>query len=80
MRAAFGGYASLVEKLIAYGADVDMVDKQGNRALDYVREHCRAQLEPILKQEEVKMRDYLSSEVRNVSVLGHSGVGKTSVL
>ena len=26
------------------------------------------------------MRDYLSSEVRNVSVLGHSGVGKTSVL
>ena len=49
MRAAFGGYASLVEKLIAYGADVDMVDKQGNRALDYVREHCRAQLEPILK-------------------------------
>lgn len=26
------------------------------------------------------MRDYLSSEVRNVSVLGHSGAGKTSVL
>ncbi len=26
------------------------------------------------------MRDYLSSEVRNVSVIGHSGAGKTSVL
>ena len=26
------------------------------------------------------MRDYLSSEVRNVTVVGHSGVGKTSVL
>ena len=26
------------------------------------------------------MRDYLSNEVRNVSVVGHSGVGKTSVL
>ena len=26
------------------------------------------------------MRDYLSSEVRNVSVVGHSGVGKTSIL
>ena len=26
------------------------------------------------------MRDYLSSEVRNVSVIGHSGSGKTSVL
>ncbi len=26
------------------------------------------------------MRDYLSSEVRNVTVLGHSGAGKTSVL
>ncbi len=26
------------------------------------------------------MRDYLSSEVRNVSVLGHSGAGKTAVL
>ncbi len=26
------------------------------------------------------MRDYLSSEVRNVSVVGHSGVGKTAVM
>ncbi len=26
------------------------------------------------------MRDYLSSEVRNVAVLGHSGVGKTALL
>lgn len=26
------------------------------------------------------MRDYLSSEVRNVSVLGHSGAGKTAVM
>ncbi len=26
------------------------------------------------------MRDYLSSEVRNVTVLGHTGVGKTAVL
>lgn len=26
------------------------------------------------------MRDYLSSEVRNVAVLGHTGVGKTAVL
>ena len=26
------------------------------------------------------MRDYLSSEVRNVCVIGHSGAGKTSVL
>ena len=26
------------------------------------------------------MKDYLSSEVRNVSVVGHSGAGKTSVL
>ena len=26
------------------------------------------------------MKDYLSSEVRNVSVVGHSGTGKTSVL
>lgn len=26
------------------------------------------------------MRDYKSSEVRNVSVVGHSGAGKTSVL
>ena len=49
MRAAYGGYPSLVEKLLAYGADKDMTDKQGNVALDYVREHCRAQLEPILR-------------------------------
>lgn len=49
MRAAYGGYPSLVEKLLAFGADKDMEDKQGNVALDYVREHCRAQLEPILK-------------------------------
>ncbi len=26
------------------------------------------------------MRDYQSFEVRNVSVIGHSGAGKTSVL
>ena len=26
------------------------------------------------------MRDYLSHEVRNVVVLGHSGVGKTAVM
>ena len=26
------------------------------------------------------MKDYLSSEVRNVVVLGHTGVGKTAVL
>ena len=49
MRAAYGGYPSLVEKLLAYGADKDMTDKQGRVALDYVREHCRAQLEPILR-------------------------------
>ena len=49
MRAAYGGYPSLVEKLLSYGADKDMQDKQGNTALDYVREHCRAQLEPILR-------------------------------
>ena len=49
MRAAYGGYPSLVEKLLSYGADKDMEDKQGNVALDYVREHCRAQLEPILR-------------------------------
>lgn len=48
MRAAYGGYPSLVEKLIVYGADKDMTDKQGHTALDYVREHCRAQLEPLL--------------------------------
>ena len=26
------------------------------------------------------MRDYLSHEVRNVAVLGHSGAGKTAVM
>lgn len=49
MRAAYGGYPSLIEKLLAFGADKDMEDKQGNVALNYVREHCRAQLEPLLK-------------------------------
>lgn len=49
MRAAYGGYASLVEELIAYGADKEMVDKEGNKAIHYVREHCLDQLKPILK-------------------------------
>ena len=49
MRVAYGGYPSLVEKLLAFGADKDMVDKQDRTALDYIRESNRAQLEPILK-------------------------------
>ena len=49
MRAAYGGYPSLIEKLLAYDADKDMLDKQGRTALDYVRESNRAQLEPILR-------------------------------
>ena len=49
MRAAYGGYASLVEELLANGADKDMTDKEGNKAIHYVREHCLAQLKPILK-------------------------------
>ncbi|MEE0775180.1 MAG: ankyrin repeat domain-containing protein, partial [Merdibacter sp.] len=49
MRAAYGGYASLVEELLANGADKDMTDKEGNKAVHYVREHCLAQLKPILK-------------------------------
>ena len=49
MRAAYGGYVSLVEELLAAGADKEMVDKEGNKAIHYVREHCLAQLKPILK-------------------------------
>ncbi len=49
MRAAYGGYASLVEELIAYGADKEMVDKEGNKAIHYVREHCLGSAEADLE-------------------------------
>ena len=49
MRAAYGGYASLVEDLLGHGADKDLVDKEGNKAIHYVRSECLAQLKPILK-------------------------------
>ena len=49
MRAAYGGYVSLVEDLLANGADKDLIDKEGHKAVHYVREDCLAQLKPILK-------------------------------
>ena len=49
MRAAYGGYVGLVEDLLANGADKDLIDKEGHKAIHYVREDCLAQLKPILK-------------------------------
>ena len=49
MRAAYAGYASLVEELLGAGADKEQLDKEGRKAVHYVREDCLAQLKPILK-------------------------------
>ena len=49
MRAAYGGYVDLVSYLLDHGADKEAVDKEGNKAVHYVREHCLAELKPILK-------------------------------
>lgn len=40
MRAAYGGYVDLVSYLLDHGADKEAVDKEGNKAVHYVREHC----------------------------------------
>ena len=49
MRAAYAGYTGLVLQLLDYGADKDMQDEDGRKAIDYVRDACRAELEPLLK-------------------------------
>ena len=49
MRAAYGGYVDLVNYLLEAGADKELEDKDGNKAIHYVREHCLAELKPILK-------------------------------
>ena len=49
MRAAYGGYVDLVNYLLEHGADKELEDKDGNKAIHYVREHCLAELKPILK-------------------------------
>ena len=49
MRAAYGGYTELVNYLLEHGADKEMTDQDGNKAIHYVREHCLAELKPILK-------------------------------
>ena len=49
MRAAYGGYVDLVNYLLNHGADKEAVDNEGNKAIHYVREHCLAELKPILK-------------------------------
>ncbi len=49
MRAAYGGYAGLVEDLIANGADKELIDKEGRKAVHYVRGECLDQLKPLLK-------------------------------
>ncbi len=49
MRAAYGGYAGLVEELIANGADKELIDKEGRKAIHYVRGECLDQLKPLLK-------------------------------
>lgn len=49
MRAAYAGYTGLVEQLLDYGADKEMEDEDGRKAIHYVREHCLAELKPLLK-------------------------------
>ena len=48
MRAAYAGYTGLVIQLLDYGADKDMEDEDGRKAIDYVRDECRRELEPLL--------------------------------
>ncbi|MEG0094053.1 MAG: ankyrin repeat domain-containing protein, partial [Erysipelotrichaceae bacterium] len=49
MRSAYAGYKDLVDYLLSHGADKELLDKEGRKAVHYVREHCLAELKPILK-------------------------------
>lgn len=40
MRASYGGYVDLVIYLLNKGADKDVVDNEGNKAIHYVRHEC----------------------------------------
>jgi ankyrin repeat protein len=49
MRAAYSGYAEMVQYLLDHGADKELVDAEGNKAIHYVRTDCLTELKPLLK-------------------------------
>ena len=49
MRAAYSGYAELVQYLLEHGADKELIDLEGNKAIHYVRTDCLTELKPLLK-------------------------------
>ena len=49
MRASYSGYTQLVNYLLENGADKELLDHEGNKAVHYVREHNLTELKPILK-------------------------------
>jgi ankyrin repeat protein len=49
MRASYSGYLDLVKFLLESGADKEITDTEGNKAIHYVREHSFADLKPLLK-------------------------------
>lgn len=49
MRASYSGYLELVNFLLENGADKEILDNNGQKAVHYVREHNLDELKPILK-------------------------------
>ena len=49
MRASYGGYTDLVLYLLNKGADKEIVDNHGNKAVHYLRTECLAELQDVLK-------------------------------
>ena len=49
MRAAYSGFPELVNYLLEHGADKEILDYNGNKAIHYVRKECLADLKDILK-------------------------------
>ena len=49
MRAAYGGYRDLVNYLLEKGADKEITDNEGSKAIHYVRKECFEDLKDLLK-------------------------------
>ena len=49
MRAAYSGIKELVEMLLEKGANKDIIDNEGRKAIHYVRTECLGDLKDILK-------------------------------